>query len=184
MQLVFKKAAIEEVFCPLYAKLLCEISSRYSVILQEMQTLQTNYIRIFDDIQEDEKSDYNAFVEGQKEKQYRRGYSQFLAELVALEIMDFELLNKTFQRILTNMLQYGKEEDKKTLLEEYSDCLFRMAKVLKRKQTQFFVKARTTLWKSNEAALVDLTDNYQTYKSVSAKTRFMLMDVADSLKGA
>jgi len=183
MKLVFKKAAIEEVFCPLYAKLLCEISGRYSVILQEMQLLQTNYIAIFDDIQETDGTDYETFVESQKDKQYRRGYSQFLAELAVLEILDFDLLNKTFQRILSNMITYGKQEDKKTLLEEYSDCLIRMAKVMKRKQSQFFVRARSTLWKTNEATLMDLIDNFKNFPSQSAKTRFMLMDVADILKG-
>jgi len=183
MRLVFKKAAIEEIFCPLYAKLLSEISSRYSVILQEMHNLQTNYIAIFNDIQEAAGTNYDTFVESQKDKQYRRGYSQFLSELTALEILDFDLLNKTFQLILSNMIHFGKQEDKKTLLEEYSDCIFRMAKVLKRKQSAFFVKARSTLWKTNEKDLMDLIDNSGTYVSESAKTKFMLMDVVDILKG-
>jgi hypothetical protein len=183
MRLVFKKAAIEEIFCPLYAKLLSEISSRYSVILQEMHNLQTNYIAIFNDIQEAAGTNYDTFVESQKDKQYRRGYSQFLSELTALEILDFDLLNKTFQLILSNMIHFGKQEDKKTLLEEYSDCIFRMAKVLKRKQSAFFVKARNTLWKTNEKDLMDLIENSATYVSESAKTKFMLMDVVDILKG-
>jgi hypothetical protein len=183
MTLVFKKAAIEEIFCPLYARLLCEISSRYSVILPEMQALQLNYLAIFDDIQEGSGSDYNTFVESQKDKQYRRGYSQFLAELTALEILDFELLNTTFKRILGNMLKFGKEPEKKTLLEEYADCLFRMSKVLKKKQTLFFIRARSALLKSNEAELTDLVNNYGDYVSESAKTRFVLMDVIDILKG-
>lgn len=180
MLLVFKKAAAEETFCALYAKLLCEISSRYSVILVEMQSLQKNYLGIFDDIQDPTSKDYELFVESQKEKRYRRGYSQFLAELIALDILNIDLLKSTFQRILANMLLFGKLSDKTTLLEEYSDCLLRMAKVLKNKNTAHFKKA---LMEENGQTLSELIANYKIYPSISAKTKFMMMDVLENLRG-
>ncbi len=183
MRLVFKKAAIEEMFCPLYAKLLCEISGRYKVILEEMHALQSNYLGIFDDVKESGGADYDTFVEQQKSKQFRVGYSQFLAELTGLEILNMDLLVSTFGRILANMAAFGKEADKKTLLEEYSDCLVRMAKSLRRKPGVFFVRARATLLESSSGALTELTANSATYPSLSAKTRFILMDVLDILKG-
>jgi hypothetical protein len=181
MKLVFRKAAIEETFCPLYAKLLCEISARYTVILQEMNFLQSNYLQIFDDIHESTSNDYNEFVESQKSKQYRLGYSQFLAELTALEILDLGLLNSTFQKILKNMQVIGLEEEKKTLMEEYCDCLFRMAKVLKKKNGRFFIQARQTVYESNKEILNEFIDNYKAYPSETTKTRFILMDVKDIL---
>ena len=181
MKLVFKKAALEEIFCPLYAKLLCEISSRYTVILQEMNLLQSNYLTVFDDIEENKTADYNEFVESQKNKQFRLGYSQFLAELSALEILDLGLLNTTFQKILNNMLTNGLLEDKKTLMEEYCDCLSRMAKVLKKKSGQFFVNARATLYKENQAAFDRLISNQAEFPSETNKTRFILMDIRDIL---
>jgi hypothetical protein len=183
MRLVFRKAAIEEVFCPLYAKLLCEISGRYRVILEEMNTLQSNYLAIFDNVQEAGGADYNTFVELQKSKQFRVGYSQFLAELTALEILDLGLLNSTFNRILANMKTFGKEEDKKTLLEEYSDCLVRMAKVLRKKQTGFFVRARQGLLEVCEPTIQEMTQTPTEFPSQSMKTKFALMDVLDILKG-
>jgi hypothetical protein len=181
MKLVFKKAALEEIFCPLYAKLLCEISSRYTVILQEMNLLQSNYLAVFDDIEENKTADYNEFVESQKNKQFRLGYSQFLAELSALEILDLGLLNTTFQKILNNMLTNGVLEDKKTLMEEYCDCLSRMAKVLKKKNGQFFVNARATLYKENQVAFDRLISNQAEFPSETNKTRFILMDIRDIL---
>ena len=182
MRLVFRKAASEEVFCPLYAKLLCEISARYSVILSEMQALQLNYLDIFDDVAETGNADYNTFVESQKDKQYRRGYSQFLAELIGQEILDFDLLKKVFQRILANMVAFGKMEDKKTLLEEYADCLGKMSKVLKGKRAATWVRARAALFEDNQVQLTDLVENYKVYPSETSKARFMLMDVLDALK--
>ena len=180
--LVFKKAAIEETFCALYAKLLSEISGRYSVILTEMHLLQKNYLAIFDDIQDPTSRDYELFVEAQKETRYRRGYSQFIAELIALDILNIDLLKSTFKLILTNMLAFGKLEDKKTLLEEYSDCLLRMAKVLKKKNTAFFINARKTLYDESAANLNEIITNHAAYQSVSVKTKFMMMDVLEALK--
>jgi hypothetical protein len=182
MLLVFKKAAIEETFCSLYAKLLSEISGRYNVILVEMHSLQKNYLAIFNDIQDSTTRDYDVFVEAQKEKRYRRGYSQFIAELIALDILNIDLLKSTFQLILTNMIAFGKLEDKKTLLEEYSDCLLRMAKVLKKKNTIFFVNARKVLYDESFKSLNELIVNYNEYQSVSVKTKFMMMDVLENLK--
>jgi len=182
MKLVFRKAATEEIFCHLYARLLCEISSRYKVILQEMHALQANYITIFDDIQDPSSADYATFVEDQKDKRYRHGYSQFLAELSALEILDLDLLNMTFKRILTNMDHFGKLDGNKTRLEEYSDCLVRMAKVLKKKKGAFFVKARATILETNEGIIKSMIENQAEYVSQSQKARFILMDVYDILK--
>lgn len=183
MRLVFRKAAVEEMFCPLYAKLLCELSGRYRVILEEMQALQANYLAIFDEVENQEGANYEAFVEHQRSKQYRKGYSQFLAELSALEILDVGLLNSTFQRILANMVASGKDAEKRTLFEDYADCLLRMAKTLRRKPGAFFGGARSALLATNGAAIQEFTERHAEYPAVSAKTRFVLMDVLDSLSG-
>jgi predicted CopG family antitoxin len=180
--LVFKKAAIEETFCALYAKLLSEISGRYSIILTEMHALQKNYLTIFDDIQDPTTRDYDVFVEAQKEKRYRRGYSQFIAELIALDILNIDLLKSTFQLILTNMITFGKLDDKKTLLEEYSDCLLRMTKVLKKKNNAFFVNARKVLYDESATNINEIITNHANYPSVSVKTKFMMMDVLENLR--
>ena len=48
MKLVFEKAASEEIFCPLYAKLISELSIAYPILLSEMENLYTQYLQIFD----------------------------------------------------------------------------------------------------------------------------------------
>ena len=183
IKLVFKKAAVERVFCPLYAKLLSEISSRYAIILTEMHALQENYVKIFDDISEPESNSYDNFVEAQKSKEFRHGYSQFLAELTALELLNLDLLNSTFKCLLENMVHFGKIPDKKALLEEYSDCLVSMAKVLKKKPGTFFSNARSAILKTNEVNINDMIINHANYVSETAKTKFILMDIYDILKG-
>jgi hypothetical protein len=184
MTMVFKKAAREEVFCPLYAKLLAEISSRYKVILEEMHKLQANYLEIFDDVEEPEGGeDYEAFLAKNKDKQYRQGYSQFLAELAGLEILELSNLEQTFQKIFELMLKFGALEGKKALLEEYADCLLRMSRVLKKRGAPFFIQARGILLRNSAAALEELHQNREKYVSLSPKARFILMDVKDNLSG-
>jgi hypothetical protein len=183
MLLVFKKAASEEKFCSLYAKLLAEISVRYKVILEEMQTLQSNYLEIFDDIEEvpEGGDNYDAFVEKNRDKQYRQGYSQFLAELAGLEILELSTFEQTFQKLAELMLKYAAMPEKKTLVDEYSDCLLRMTRVLKKKSTPFFLSAKTSLMNICKDSLDILLAKKENYVSLSVKGRFILMDVKDNL---
>ena len=183
MMMVFKKAASEEVYCSLYARLLAEISSRYKVILEEMQKLQANYLEIFDEIEEvpEGGDNYAAFLEKNKEKRYRQGYSQFLAELAALEIMELSNLEQTFQKLTDLMLKYAVLPDKKTLVEEYADCLVRMSRVLKKKSSPFFVSARATLLRISKTSIDSLLAQKDTLQSLSPKAKFILMDVKDNL---
>jgi len=183
IMLVFKKAASEEVYCSLYAKLLAEISSRYTIILDEMKKLQENYTDIFQDVIEipEGGDNYDAFVEKNKEKRYRQGYSQFLAELTALEILELPMLTGTFQLLISLIKRHGDAPDKKTLIDEYSDCLVRMSRVLRKRVTPFFATARATILKECGQTLTECIDSR--VASISTKTRFLLMDVRDILLG-
>lgn len=183
IMLVFRKAASEEVYCALYAKLLAEISSRYTVVLEEMHKLQSNYTEIFEDVVEipEGGDNYEAFVEKNKEKRYRQGYSQFLAELTALEILDLSTLRDTFQLLLGLIQRHGLVAGKKTLVDEYADCLVRMSKVLKKRMTPFFTNARSTILETcGETLNACIATKCE---SISPKSRFLLMDVKDSMEG-
>jgi len=182
MLLVFKKAASEEVYCSLYAKLLSEISTRYAVILEEMHKLHDNYISIFDDV-EDAKADeeYNTFVAKNIEKRYRQGYSQFIAELAGLEIMKLSHLEDTFKRIFETIQKNGSLPDKRGMLEEYADCLLRMSRVFKKKTSPFLMSARQTLLSLSAQTIEEIISKKSALPSISPKTRFILMDVKDNL---
>jgi hypothetical protein len=182
MLLVFKKAASEEVYCSLYAKLLSEISVRYGVILEEMYKLQENYLSIFDEVEEKEPNEkYETFVEKNIEKRYRQGYSQFIAELSSFEIIQLSHLEQTFRRIFDIMLKNTSFTDKKTLMEEYADCLARMSRVFKKKSSPFLIAARASLTSLCKIPIETLLVKNPANVSVSSKVRFILMDVKDNL---
>ena len=182
MLLVFKKAASEEIYCSLYAKLLSEISSRYGVILEEMHKLHANYIAIFDDVEEKQENEqYSTFVEKNIEKRYRQGYSQFIAELASLEIVQLTHLEQTFKRIFDTITKNGALPDKRGMLEEYADCLLRMSRVFKKKSSPFLVSARQTLLKLSVPTIDEIVSAKPLLPSISPKIRFILMDVKDNL---
>jgi hypothetical protein len=182
MRMVFKKAASEEIYCSLYAKLLSEISSRYKVILEEMYTLQENYLHIFDDIEETAVGEhYNTFVEKNVEKRYRRGYSQFIAELTMLNIIGLPHLEKTFTKIFDYIMKGASQENKKTIIEEYTDCLLRMSKVFKNKTSSFINASRSSLYALSIPHIDYILNNKAILPSISQKTKFVLMDVKDNL---
>ena len=183
MLMVFKKAAAEEIYCPLYAKLLSEIGSKHSVIFDEMNALYVNFMAIFEEADVNTASgDMASFEKKNVEKKYRQGYSQFIAELTTLEILSIDSLASTFLTLLQNIDKYGRVADNKPLIEEYVDCLLRMSRVLKDKSSPFFCNARNKLFGQNK----DLIDNLinirdGTYPSLSPKARFLLMDIRDIL---
>lgn len=186
MLMVFRKAAAEQVYCPLYAKLLAEIGNKHSVIFDEMFRLYDNYMEIF------EEADVNTAAVGNEEfekknieKKYRQGYSQFIAELTTLEILSLDCLARTFRTLFTLMDKHSRIPDRRLLVEEYVDCLLRMSRVLKDKQTDFFRGARSKLLGDNVEMLVNLINiRDTTYPSLSPKSRFLLMDIQDILSAS
>ncbi len=181
MRLVFRKAAAEEIFCPLYAKLLCEISSKYGVILEEMKNLSDKYLEIFEEVCEGETENYDQFLQKNIEKKYRLGYSQFLAELANQEILPLETLLTTVSTLIKVLQACAKVEDKKNIVEEYTDCLLRITRVFKGKTSPFAKEARREISKFFSPFYTELQANRDTYVSCSSKSRFILMDIQDIL---
>jgi len=184
MLMVFKKAASEQIYCALYAKLLSEIGCKHSVIFEEMNRLYKNYMEIF------EEADVNVEAEGMAafekkvaEKKYRQGYSQFIAELTLLEVLTPESLMATFQTLFTQIERHSRLDERKPLVDEYVDCLLRMSRVMKDKQSPFFRSLRFRIYDENRDRLNTLiTIKDGTYKSLTPKSRFLMMDVQDILK--
>ena len=183
MNLVFKKGASEEIFCPLYAKLLGEISEKYPIIIDEMNRLLENYLEIFEESDDNNIIDYEAFLVKNREKKYRQGYSQFIAELTSLRIISADKLIVIFEKIIQQICIQGINENKLTLNEQYIDCLLRISKVLRKKVEPFYVNIRLELFKIVDNLYNIIDNNKDKYISLSAKSKYLLMDILDYLKG-
>lgn len=133
MKFVFSKASTESTFCPLYAKLLHELADEFPHFRVVMHTIFNDYVHVFKEVdagtEPDPSSvDYKAFVEAQERKRARRGYSQFVAELVKLGEADMNAFAALLSQIVQVIELHHTNAEKTLLCEEYIDCLGNMCK--------------------------------------------------------
>ena len=177
MKFVFQKAATESTFCPLYAKLLHELADQFTHLRVVMNNLFRDYTAIFIEVETTPDvgtEDYKAFLEAQERKKFRRGYSQFVAELVKLGEADEDAFSILIQQIVS-VLESAHTAPAKTLVcEEYIDCLANMCmsapKILSGASWSYGVKGRLkALAEVSRASSPGFTN----------KGRFALMDLVD-----
>lgn len=183
MKLVFEKAASEEVFCPLYAKLLSELSADYPVLLTEMANLYSQYMEIFEEVPEHQTETYQEMCKRNVEKKYRRGYSQFLAELIKHNVVDQE----TFMKIITTIIRQvevnlsNKESVK--LIEEFADCFMKIVKAIR---VQDPVTEEDTLHAIRHILKNEFSDRIKPFTisqtGLSNKARFTFLDIYESIQ--
>jgi hypothetical protein len=166
-RLVFRKAAAEDKFCPLFAKLLSEIKKEYPVIMEEMHTLHTTYLDIWNTA---DSSDSKV------DKSYRLGYSQFLAELAALEVLDLEMIKTTISNLKACIVECLTAEAHRETVEEYMDCLKQLCGSKVPKPVRAMI--RELLVEDLEAWIAK---SAKEYPALSNKSRFACMDLRDLL---
>jgi hypothetical protein len=191
MKLVFEKAASEEVFCPLYAKLLSELSIQYPVLLTEMANLYTQYMEIFDEVTEDITSEtYNELCKRNVEKKYRRGYSQFLAELIKHDVIDAETFMKSIIKIISQVEANRTRSDSIKLNEEFADCLMKIMKaiwsdvvVCSDDESESKIRdIRTTLKEEIAKRIQPLSVRTIEAVGLSNKARFTFLDIYEGIQ--
>jgi hypothetical protein len=132
MKFVFQKAATEPTFCPTYARLLHELADEFTHLRDVMHTLFRDYTSIFSEVEgtapDPSSESYKEFVEGQERKKFRRGYSQFVAELAKHGEVDVDAFRILLFQIADVVDGFHIDEGKKQLSEEYIDCLSNMCK--------------------------------------------------------
>jgi len=200
MKLVFEKAATEEIFCPLYAKLLGQLSNGYPILLTEMANLYSQYMEIFEEINEETATNYNEVCKRNVEKKYRRGYSQFLAELIKHDVVDIDVFMKTVTKIITQVELNKMRKEYTKLIEEYTDCLMKIMKAIRENKKEEeqepliyqdsddesendkIQEIRTMLKGDIYHRIGPLTIRNGEYLGISNKTRFTLLDIYESIQ--
>lgn len=196
MKLVFQKAASEEMFCPLYAKLLSELSSRYPVLLTEMANLYSVYIAIFEEVPESKAENYNDVCKQNVEKKYRRGYSQFLAELIKHNVIDNDVFMKTVMTIINQVETNIKTKEALKLNEEYADCLMKIMKAIREDvvedesvdsdneetKQELIEKIRLSLKGVPMSRIQPLTLRNPENIGLSTKARFTFLDIYEGIQ--
>ena len=180
MKFVFQKAATESTFCPLYAKLLHELADEFGHLRVVMHALFNDYTAIFSEMDtapDVGTEDYKAFVEAQERKKFRRGYSQFVAELVKLGEADVDSFRKLIFQIVSVLEESFANPDRTLTCEEYIDCLANMC-------TSASNILSAASWSADIVTRLDKIVKKPRSESpgLSNKGRFAVMDLLDFAK--
>jgi hypothetical protein len=183
MKLIFHKAAdsIGLSYCPLYARLLHELSAKYGFIQTEINAIYGRFLLVFNEVSDADNEDMDAFRQRNKEKKYRIGYSQFITELLKYEgiISDTDYI-KTVTTITQQMGKLIKHEEKKAVVEEYADCLAKMIKIL-HTAPEANERLLPKLRESCDKDLREMTVISADKPGLSNKARFAVMAIRESL---
>jgi len=193
MKLVFEKAASEEIFCPLYAKLLGQLSIRYPILLTEMANLYSQYMEVFEEVSEDAITNYDEVCKQNLKKKYRRGYSQFLAELIKHDVIIMDEFMKTVIKILTQVECNRARKESLKLNEEYADCMMKIMKAIRYEpkdidhpymdsENEKIPEIRIMLKRDVMERIAPLSVRNVEYEGISNKTRFTFLDIYESIQ--
>ena len=175
---VFSKATVEELYCALFAKLIAEIAHRYPIMYEEMKRYHSEFLKVFEDVQEG-TGDSNTVA---KQRQYRLGYGQFISELAGQNALEKEQLLAMVLKVMDNIWALSSQEDKVNAVEECVDCLVRLTKSLMEKTPKFFKEVKGDMgMRILERITALVTKKAGERPSLSPKARFGLMDLKDIL---
>ena len=179
MKLIFQKAAMESTFCPLYAKLLGSLVDKYPLLLEEMNILHSKYLEIFSGVASPKTDNYDDFVEENKKKAYRLGYSQFLGELIKFDIISRDVLFTMVGSILSKVRSIENQEGQNELVDEYTDCLVKLIRAFTERG---MTPLREEMFTEFSGTIEILASRRSDAQSICAKARFGFMDCLDILK--
>lgn len=181
MKLVFRKAAAEETFCPLYAKLLNELTTSYPFLLNEMHQLYKKFLDIFQEVDETEETNMQELMQKNKEKKYRQGYAQFLAELFKLNIVETDPFVNTMNTIMAQINNLSVQPEKTMVLEEYAICTNIIFKALQERNNST-TSARAALVPFVKEHLQPLTKLSAERPSLTNRIRFTILNAIEYIE--
>jgi hypothetical protein len=180
MKYIFTKASNESAYCPLYASLLHELGDEFPHFRTVIYTIFTDYINVFKEVDagtepDPGSADYKAFLEAQERKRARRGYSQFVAELVKLGEADVSAFMTLMTTIVSAVEMSYNNADKTLTCEEYIDCLSIMC-------SSASAILRSADWSAPlvHRIAVLAAKPKKSSAGLSNKARFAIMDLSDS----
>ena len=183
MKFMFAKASVETTYCPLYAKLIHELGDEFPHFRVIAHTLFRDYITAFAHVDagtepDPGSEDYEAFKAAQERKRARRGYSQFVAELVKLGEVDVPAFTVLLTEIVGVIEANHTVADHTLMCEEYIDCLAMMC------TSASTILTACAAWSAPLAARIAAlaTKPRAEVPGLTNKARFALMDLADAAR--
>lgn len=169
--LVFEKAASEQPFCALYARLITELCAGFPHLVAELRRIFNEFMDIFVEAAEEPDvaaAEYKAFLALRERRRYRRGYAAFIGEVAKLKALTSDDVGRTCNVILDQLIAAKVKDGQGLLCEEYADCLTALVKSCTELIRGLTLKPRV------KEAMVKADS-----PSLTNKARFALMDITD-----
>ncbi len=182
MILVFKKATHEKLYCPLYVKLVAELAAQYPIIKTELMNLYDTYTKEFEKIEEDKEEDYDEFCASQREKIYRLGYGQFLAELTRQGVLDADALIRMYSTLLNLIATYTVTGmNHRNQVEEMCACMSSMTQAFQKEKNPALLAIRNAVAAQCKVPMDSIIKKARAGElpGLSARGRCALMDCMD-----
>lgn len=182
MILVFKKATHEKLYCPLYVKLIAELAAQYPIIKTELMTLYDTYTKEFEKIEEDKDEDYDEFCASQREKIYRLGYGQFLAQLTRQGVLDADALIRMYTTLLNLVATYTiAGMNHRNQVEQMCACMSSMTQAFQKEKNPALLAIRNAVAAQCKGPMDSIIKKARAGElpGLSARGRCALMDCMD-----
>lgn len=181
MDLLFTKAASENIYCSLYARLLSELTEKFPHLKVEISTIYKNFIAIFQEarnIPDQGTDDYKKFLDAQEKKKFRKGYSHFLAEIYNKGLLPSDAMETTISTILDSLNKLQNDSTNTLLVEEYLVSLLKIISTL-----DITKSAPYPPYIVNMIELLNRTMKKPPTETTgyTMKSRFKVMDIIDSM---
>ena len=147
IDILFDKAVMQPIYCPLYVKLFMELRKKYlenlkadldekqeeEELTDDLSDLIRNKCNLFMNMITDFKNqddavlnvaDYDDFCQKNKEKVYKKGFSQFIGELYKNRFVDSEYLGNYIDALSANIIETLNQDN--TNVENASICLVQL----------------------------------------------------------
>ena len=185
MKFLFSKASLETRYCPLYARLVHELADEFPHFRVVLRRIFTDYITTFAEVDagvepDPGSDDYEAFKVAQERKRGRRGYSQFVAELVKLGEVDVADFSALLGQILSVVEAKSTDATCQLMCEEYIDCFASMCH-----SASGILGARTNAsWAGALRVRIDAvaTKPAASLAGFTSKARYAMMGLSDYAK--
>jgi hypothetical protein len=181
MDLLFTKAASENIYCSLYARLLSELTEKFPHLKLEISNIYKNFISIFQEahnIPDQGSDDYKKFLDAQEKKKFRQGYSHFLAEIYNKGLLPQDAMEITIMTIIESLNKLQKDSLNTLVVEEYLVSLSKIITTLDITKSgpypPYIVNMLDMLKTTLEKPKTETT-------GYTAKSRFKIMDIMDAI---
>jgi hypothetical protein len=165
-----------------------------------MASLYAHYMNIFVEVTDEPDKDAQEFLQRNVEKKYRRGYSQFLAELVKHNVIDTGVFVQTILKIVEQIERNQANPNVVKMVEELADCLVRMMKAIQSEMMSSedsdekssepsksgvsykISQIRSTLKEEVAVRIQPFTVRRPEALGISNKSRFTFMDIYEGIQ--